>query len=478
MTKISIWLSSIDAPELIKIEVLTGTHAAPIKCIRGRGTTRQKSVGSFSWTSAVQALTLLLIKAKVSGRTEDLLVGTAPSPATSLDHALSKQPVWMGDMFGHLPNKRPYISKLILSSNPGGKRPEPVRLGLNQELIAASDIQVFIANSEISDCSIIQAVEDKIEAAWQASGTTTTPSSAVQPLVFGESDLVVIRAVTSSWGLEEALSQNGIPTERLLLDWSDRILTKVDAGEVSIAIYNRMRTETYLAHQVDSRVRILSSIGYSMGGRNFYILAKKAGAWKPGLSLKQFKARIESGLVTVAIPCQSDMFESFLAVIGYSQEEVVNFGCKIIDIPISQGLEAFEFNPDILLVHGQNLRQRALYRETYFELLSHDVLPIELQQLLLARSENCVVCNSEILHAVGEVELLSKITQAISRFHAQVENSDDFARMHSRLSQHINSQGIDDRAEAEFVVSRILQATYINTVETALPKPHCAASNS
>jgi hypothetical protein len=52
--------------------------------------------------------------------------GQGDSPAASLDYALSKQPLWLQDMFGVTPHGKAISKLLFRRMNPDRKRPGPV----------------------------------------------------------------------------------------------------------------------------------------------------------------------------------------------------------------------------------------------------------------------------------------------------------------------------------------------------------------
>ena len=101
-----------------------------------RGNVATNNCGNFRWSAGVKALTLLLARQALLVESERLengscdtsafIEGENKSPAASLDYALSKQPIWLGDMFGISAHGVP-ISKLIFRRiNPDRKRPGPV----------------------------------------------------------------------------------------------------------------------------------------------------------------------------------------------------------------------------------------------------------------------------------------------------------------------------------------------------------------
>jgi hypothetical protein len=91
--------------------------------------------GTFRWSTGVMGLSILLVKHAVRLRMKAAAEGQQQvasidggrgSLACSLDYALSKQPLWLKDMFG-ISAKGSCLSHLLLRRiNPERKRPGPV----------------------------------------------------------------------------------------------------------------------------------------------------------------------------------------------------------------------------------------------------------------------------------------------------------------------------------------------------------------
>jgi hypothetical protein len=129
--------------ELTEVQFQDSVHGNLRRSVRGKTGGPFRTAGSFQWTSAVKALALLLIKTKAVPM-EALLRGDANSLAASLDYAISKQPVWLTDMFGCDQQGISFARRLILRTNPERKRPGPVTLGINQMYVAADSITVYV----------------------------------------------------------------------------------------------------------------------------------------------------------------------------------------------------------------------------------------------------------------------------------------------------------------------------------------------
>jgi hypothetical protein len=89
------------------------------------------------------SLSLLFLKTCASP-SDALLRGFANSLAASLDYAISKQPLWLTEMFGCDQQGISLGRGLILRTNPERKRPGPVTLGINQAYIPTSQVSIFV----------------------------------------------------------------------------------------------------------------------------------------------------------------------------------------------------------------------------------------------------------------------------------------------------------------------------------------------
>lgn len=110
-----------------------------------RGSAAPHGMGNFKWSNGVRALSVLLlrhaqlllsVRSEAQLRTEPATIeGNENSLATSLDYALSKQPIWLQDMFGSTRQGTSIAKLLFQRINPDRKRPGPV--------------VVFISNSSL-----------------------------------------------------------------------------------------------------------------------------------------------------------------------------------------------------------------------------------------------------------------------------------------------------------------------------------------
>ena len=128
--------------EITGVVFQDGQASQPRTCVRGKTSGPCRSAGTFQWTSAVKALSLLAVKTRLNPQ-DALLRGEAHSLAASLDYAISKQPMWLNEMFGWDQKGISFCRRLILRTNPERMRPGPVTLGINQIYMTADAITII-----------------------------------------------------------------------------------------------------------------------------------------------------------------------------------------------------------------------------------------------------------------------------------------------------------------------------------------------
>jgi hypothetical protein len=141
--------------QLVEARLLDRATGVERLTVRGKTAGAMRDAGTFQWTSAVRGLCILLAKVKMikvlggEHKTANIL-GYQGSLAASLDYAITKQPVWIRDMFGTDAGGNTLAQRLIARTNPNRKRPGPVVLGLNERAVSAADITI-IWNDRVVD---------------------------------------------------------------------------------------------------------------------------------------------------------------------------------------------------------------------------------------------------------------------------------------------------------------------------------------
>jgi hypothetical protein len=138
-----------EAAQLVEVAFCDGLTSDFRRSVRGKGTGAHKCAGSFQWTAAVKGLSLLSVRT-VAQIKEPLIQGCSGSLAASLDYAISKQPMWLTEMFGCDQSGISLLRRMILRTNPERKRPGPVVLSFNQKFMLAGSISIFSEGIESS----------------------------------------------------------------------------------------------------------------------------------------------------------------------------------------------------------------------------------------------------------------------------------------------------------------------------------------
>ena len=146
-----------EAGQLTEVAFRENANSEPRRTIRGKTGGAFRHAGSFQWTSAGRALGRLLAKAGMNPQ-NSTIQGLGGTLASSLDYALSKQPVWISEMFGCDQHGISYARRLILRTNPERKRPGPVVLGVNYVYLPATSIEVFVDGTRCSGSDLGQLV--------------------------------------------------------------------------------------------------------------------------------------------------------------------------------------------------------------------------------------------------------------------------------------------------------------------------------
>jgi hypothetical protein len=156
--ELKLYFEGEQGAELIETHFWRAADSKLHVSVRGKTAGPLKASGSFQWTSAVKALSLLCLKIAVAERSgskqaaDYLIEGLKGSPAASLDYALSKQTEWLREMFGLTGHGTVYARRLILRTNAERKRPGPVFLGLNTLVLQPTNIKIFVRGEEVTAC--------------------------------------------------------------------------------------------------------------------------------------------------------------------------------------------------------------------------------------------------------------------------------------------------------------------------------------
>lgn len=122
-----------EEPSLFQTEFSHGST----RCLAVRGKTGGAFAGqgSFHWSIAVRALSVLAIKTSMASlgiAVDPIIVGEKGSLAASLDYAISKETHWLIDIFGHSDALVPNFRRVFKRTNSGRKRSGPVAVSFSK----------------------------------------------------------------------------------------------------------------------------------------------------------------------------------------------------------------------------------------------------------------------------------------------------------------------------------------------------------
>ena len=151
--------------EVELVETYFSDRIARVECrsVRGKTAGAFRNVGSFQWTNAVKALSLLAVRAGLAQRVgvmrvEHYLAGEKGSLAASLDYAISKQPEWLVEMFGVDSMGITLMRRLIRRTNSERKRPGPVVLGFSDSALENLQFRFSMNGTPVKSISELEAL--------------------------------------------------------------------------------------------------------------------------------------------------------------------------------------------------------------------------------------------------------------------------------------------------------------------------------
>ncbi len=179
MSRFILVMSGLEKPELVATSFSHPRLATELHSVRGREPSIHEVSGSFQWTSAAQALTVLMLKTAASRRglnVVPVLQGSVGSLASSLDFALTKLPSWLLEMFGRDNRGCPLARAILHRSNSGLKHTGPVVIGIGGFARKELQVEVRVGTSLLTDSAQIIALASQIESAWRPHHIARVPS--------------------------------------------------------------------------------------------------------------------------------------------------------------------------------------------------------------------------------------------------------------------------------------------------------------
>jgi len=270
------------------------------------------------------------------------------------------------------------------------------------------------------------------------------------------SNLTVVDAINQSWDCKKILNSFGFEVEEYKYEWSNKILDDLNETKLDLAIYNKQ--ETIKFNKINgNRITILRDLCSSMGGRNFYILATKAGRWK-NMNLEDFKNTIGQDTI-ISVSKSSDMYKNLLYILDMNESELLEKGVKIVDYKTTPNLAIFEFNPDLLLIAGQDIRFLAEYRGNFIEVLGYDDFPKDKRDFFYNNSINSLLISESGIKKLRNIDMKKFTLELISNFYKNLSTTDKASKIYARLSQNLSGLCEND-IESEYIIKKIIFETY------------------
>lgn len=196
------WFEKNKSLELVRTRFVT-VHGEVWECVRGKVSYTRPAAGTFQWTSAVHAFSILLLQEVARSFANEKSVparlsGNSGSPASSLDYTIKKQPAWILEMFGWDKEGRGYCASVFSRDNPGQKRAGPVTISFSKQIREQVQFAVYCNGSELRDVECLQQLAKQIEHEWEAAVEQCEKDSASQDATFAKLDRTTLRAMVSA----------------------------------------------------------------------------------------------------------------------------------------------------------------------------------------------------------------------------------------------------------------------------------------
>lgn len=278
--------------------------------------------------------------------------------------------------------------------------------------------------------------------------------------------LIVIRSITEAWGLKQQLETYDVELTEYDCPWEDSLLDLVQKGQVHIAIYNLRRAKFLLASSPEtfSKVCLLRPFGSSMGGKNFYVLARKdSKKWRRNTPWQEFCQQLTDKDFLFA-PTDSDMYATFVELLGRFG------GCQTAPspevIPLARSIEALKsleapMFRNAIMMAGTNARVVAEYLDEYIEVVNYHSFDVPGQCLLQQAARNCLIVNSALIEFLGGEDQARQIFRECERqFHESWTDESVTEAIIQRLTTFVSGSRSDDPIAFHYMVRKIVWESY------------------
>jgi hypothetical protein len=157
----------VSSAELFQTKLCGGIDSTMRISVRGKTAGAFTHAGSFHFSSAVRALCVLCLKSVILFKSNSdelpILMGDKGSLAASLDYAITKQPIWIQEMFGSDTAGHSLAQRLFNRTNSHRKRPGPVVIKVNERALPISNIHIFWNDNRVDEISGLQGLLSLLE---------------------------------------------------------------------------------------------------------------------------------------------------------------------------------------------------------------------------------------------------------------------------------------------------------------------------
>lgn len=210
------------------------------------------------------------------------------------------------------------------------------------------------------------------------------------------SRLVVVRAVTAALRRSASSPGASLSPTFVELPWGDALIDSVADGSLAMCIYNESRGLERIG--AVGSVTHAGTLGYSMGGRNFAVVASRHGRWA-GCEMRDLSERFADASVIVGR--STDRFSNLLDVLGLPDEASLrDRNITVIDVADSPCTMLLSM-PDAIMVAGQNRRIEARQSPDLVELDGFDDLGRETRSRIRSRSANALFVADRLPSELG-----------------------------------------------------------------------------
>jgi hypothetical protein len=152
-------------PSLFQTEYIIGGRR--IHAVRGKTSGAFTGQGSFHWSIAVRALSVLAIQSCMASHghpCDPILVGDKGSYAASLDYAISKETHWLIDVFGLSEGDVPNFRRVFKRTNSGRKRSGPVAVSFSKSFLQTGAITIRLNSHDLVALPDLEALAQRVRA--------------------------------------------------------------------------------------------------------------------------------------------------------------------------------------------------------------------------------------------------------------------------------------------------------------------------